>query len=251
MSFLKRHMDMSGGSATMDMSGASATMDMVMETAEAAMSMSHDHTSEEGMGGMHMWFTTHFKDYPVVFETLSASTKGGAFGIFVLLFFAAFFARLLEFVRNYLEEVVWVNPKYQEFENGVVNHRAKLHQTESGGGEGACEPGACGAGQERITTDSLDKNLVSESGNEIHSTTSSHESKKSHIGTASKIMRNVIRLALCIIPDLFSYTLMLAVMTFTLTYFFAVVLGSGIGRFVSERLSEKFSIKRTPPRSCC
>ena len=51
--------------------------------------------------------------------------------------------------------------------------------------------------------------------------------------------------------DLFGYTLMLAAMTYTLTYFFAVVIGSGVGRFVSERLMEKFRIKRTPPRNCC
>ena len=64
-------------------------------------------------------------------------------------------------------------------------------------------------------------------------------------------MRDIIRLALCIIPDLLAYSLMLVAMTYTLTYFFAVVIGSGIGRFVSERTMEHFRLKRTPPRDCC
>ncbi|KAI5962994.1 CTR1 [Candida pseudojiufengensis] len=241
MSFYNRHAGHDHGSTTMDMASMvmSSTMDMVMETtAAAASSMSHDH-GDEGMG-MHMWFTTQFKDYPVLFKNLSASSKAEAFGIFVLLFFAAFFARFLEFIRNYLEEVVWNNDKYVEFENGVVNHSANLQPTTS-----------AQANRSGINDESIDKNMTNdENDTEINSHTSI-SSKKSNMPVASTIVRDAIRLVLCIVPDLFGYTLMLAAMTYTLVYFFAVVIGSGVGRFASERLMEKYRIKRSPPRNCC
>ncbi|KAI5968578.1 CTR1 [Candida margitis] len=243
----KRH-DMSGmGSSSMDMgSMASSTMSMVMETTAAAMDHSGSSNSSMGdmsgmssMSGMHMYFTREFKDYPVIFKSLSASTKGEAFGIFVLLFFAAFFARFLEFIRNYLEEVVWQNKSYNEFEAGVANHSANLQPTTPAQGD-------CCAGS--ADDESFDKRV---SNDDVIVQSQEAKPSKSNLPIASTIMRDAIRLVLCIVPDLFGYTLMLAAMTYTLTYFFAVVIGSGVGRFVSERLMEKFRIKRTPPRNCC
>ncbi|CAK9440194.1 uncharacterized protein LODBEIA_P42940 [Lodderomyces beijingensis] len=235
MNFAKRHGDMS-----MDM--ATSTMAMAMETASAAMDMAHAHEtgsteSSSGMG-MHMWFTAEFKDYPVIFRSLAASTKGEAFGIFILLFVIAFLARLLEFVRNYLEEVVWHNPQYSEFDNGVVNHSANLNPTQTQTQIGAT----------RTSGDfSMDK--TSGVNDEAHSQPTVTNTK-TNVGTASRVVRDAIRLALCIIPDLFGYTLMLAAMTYTLTYFFAVVVGSGVGRFTSERLTERFRLKRKIPTRC-
>lgn len=255
MDFVKRHMDMAA-SSSMDMSHmASSTMDMAMETGMNMASSNSSSSSLSSMSmdshkmGMHMWFTTEFKDYPVLFKTLTASTKGEAFGIFVLLFFAAFFSRLLEFVRNYLEEVVWNNDTYTEYEAGIANHAARV----------SMEP------TRSCADDSIDKdsgiqeniahpqNVSGDNGNgngngngAVHNNNSNNG-----ISMASKLVRDAIRLALCIVPDLFGYTLMLAAMTYTLTYFFAVVIGSGVGRFVSERLSENFRIKRKIPARGC
>ncbi|KAI5964529.1 CTR1 [Candida theae] len=258
----KRHGMHDMGSSSMDMgSMASSTMSMAMETMSSAMNSS---SSSSGMGdmdhmggddsmshmaGMHMYFTREFKDYPVIFKSLSASTKGEAFGIFILLFFAAFFARFLEFVRNYLEEVVWQNKNYSEFEAGVVNHGANLHAspTAQAGVVTTGRAGAC-AGATSVDDESMDKNV---SNDDVIVQSQESQSLNRNLPIASTIMRDAIRLVLCIVPDLFGYTLMLAAMTFTLTYFFAVVIGSGVGRFVSERLMEKFRIKRTPPRNCC
>lgn len=258
----KRHDMHDMSSSSMDMgSMATTTMSMAMETMAHAMNHSSSSNSSSGMGdmgdmggmssmaSMHMYFTREFKDYPVIFKSLSASTKGEAFGIFVLLFFAAFFARFLEFIRNYLEEVVWQNKSYSEFEAGVVNHSANLQPATSiqpTGAAGAGAGGCCTGSAD--DEDSLDKHVSSD--DVIVQSQESHLSK-SNLPIASTIMRDAIRLVLCIVPDLFGYTLMLAAMTFTLTYFFAVVIGSGVGRFVSERLMEKFRIKRTPPRNCC
>ncbi|KAI5956775.1 CTR1 [Candida jiufengensis] len=237
------------GSSTMDMGSMimTSTMDMIMATTTATSNNTSDMSGMDHGSmkmGMHMWFTTEYKDYPVIFKNLSANNGGGAFGIFVLLFFAAFFARFLEFIRNYLEEVVWNNSKYEEFENGVVGHSPTLPLS--------------GQNKNTITDESIDKNLThDENDSEInsHESTTTNQnrcSKKSNISTASTIMRDVIRLILCIIPDLFAYTLMLAAMTYTLVYFFAVVIGSGVGRFVSERLMERFRIKRKPQMfTCC
>ncbi|KAG5419706.1 CTR1 [Candida metapsilosis] len=252
----KRHDMNNMGSSSMDMMGsmATTTMSMAMETMTHAMNhtgSSDNNSSSSSMGdmggmsdmaSMHMYFTREFQDYPVIFKGLTASNKGEAFGIFVLLFVAAFFARFLEFIRNYLEEVVWQNDKYSEFEAGVVNHSANLQPSTS------AQAVAGVAGGRSIDDDSLDKHVSNEA---VNVQSQEPHPSKSKLPMASTIMRDAIRLVLCVVPDLFGYTLMLAAMTFTLTYFFAVVIGSGVGRFVSERLMEKFRIKRTPPRNCC
>ncbi|CAI5760600.1 unnamed protein product [Candida verbasci] len=238
MNFNRRHDmgSMSMDMASMTMAMATSTMDMAMET--TAGSMNH---GDSEMMGMHMWFTTQFKDYPVLFRDLKASNKGEAFGIFLLLFVVAILSRLLEFLRNYLEEVVWSNKNFIEFENGVVSHSANLQP-------------ALSSQQDQVHC-SMDKNSVDEQvSNSINSNENSVKNNN-NLSFASKFFRDIIRLILCIVPDLFGYALMLAAMTYTLTYFFAVVLGSGIGRFVSERLMERFRLKQTRntrnTKSCC
>ncbi|RLV96704.1 Copper transport protein CTR1 [Spathaspora sp. JA1] len=226
MSFQNKHMVMNT---------ASATMDMVMETAMATMdhgSMDHGSNHSSEMAGMHMFFTTQFKNYPVIFENLQATTKAEAFGIFLLLFVVAFSTRLLEFVRNYLEEVVWQNENYHEFETGIAGVGAGSAPTNLLASTTTC-------GKDDTSEDSL-KGGVNETSKPVKS-----------LSVVSGVFRDIIRLFLCIVPDLFGYTLMLAAMTFTLTYFFAVVIGSGVGRFTSERLMERFRLKRTAPINCC
>lgn len=60
---------------------------------------------------------------------------------------------------------------------------------------------------------------------------------------SAKIIRNSIRLVLCFIPELFSFCLMLAAMSFSLVYFFAVVTGLSVGRFTFERISHHYGIQ--------
>ena len=69
---------------------------------------------------MNMWLTASFKDYPVVFKDLRAQ----AFWDICVVILVAFLARMLEFVRNYLEEIVWKNNNYAEVEQGISQHSA-------------------------------------------------------------------------------------------------------------------------------
>lgn len=268
MEYIKRHHDMDmGSSSSMVASATSMMMDMasstIMDMATSSASSSMEHSTMSGMSGlshkmgMHMWLTAEFAGYPVLFKDLKANTKAQAFGIFVLLFVVAFLTRMLEFVRNYLEEIVWRNNNYLENEEGIVQHGAKLTTIESEKNLATCCMNAKENGnfeEHAKTCCSAKKHDLDDSDDSIDKSNSPQIepiTPKRSISFASSIMRDIIRLALCIIPDLLAYSLMLVAMTYTLTYFFAVVIGSGIGRFVSERTMEHFRLKRTPPRDCC
>jgi copper transporter 1 len=185
----------------------SMSMDMLSATSTGSSMMDMDSMH---MGSMHMYFTTQFKDYPVLFKGLTAHTKAQAFGIFVLLFFVAFVARSFDFIRNYMEFKVWHNPTYFNVpENNF--HAAKQNMSDSKDSE--------------VSEHSLEP--VNSSG----------------LSLSASLFRDAIRLALSIIPEILFFALMLAVMTYTLTYFFAVVLGSGIGRFAFDKLSYRMGIR--------
>lgn len=59
----------------------------------------------------------------------------------------------------------------------------------------------------------------------------------------SSLVKNFIRLVLCFIPEMLGFALMLAAMSFTPLYFFAVVAGLSIGRFIFERLSDRLKLR--------
>lgn len=61
-----------------------------------------DH-GDGGHMGMNMWLTTEWKSYPVLFKTMTASTAGRAFAIFLALFFTGMFHRGLALLRQTLE----------------------------------------------------------------------------------------------------------------------------------------------------
>lgn len=236
-------MDMGSSSA------ASSMMDMASSTAmsmasSTAMSMSSSSSTSDmdmdmDMGmDMHMYFTTQYKDYPVLFKGLHARTAAQAFGIFVLLFAVAFLIRGVEFTRNYLEQVVWKNPSYVDCHPGETanTHLKQVNTTDK-------KVGSCCGGE--IDKDS-DISLRDTSSDQQHhqQIEGVHASgRPSRLPLASSLVRDAIRLILCILPDLFGFALMLAAMTYTLTYFFAVVLGLGIGRFTFERLSDRNNLK--------
>ncbi|KAK6200111.1 copper transport protein [Scheffersomyces amazonensis] len=223
----RRHMamDMAGmdmGSST-SMMPSSTSSGMMMGSTETGMSSMH----MDGMADMHMFFTTQYKEYPVLFKGLMANNAGQAFGIFLLLFTVAFLARGLEFIRLYLEEKVWKNPNY----SSAFEQQPKI-------------PHFHRADSETSHDNSIDKSDSLGVDVDVEFVESERGSYKINtLPLASRAFRNIIRLVLCILPDLFGYGLMLAAMTYTLTYFFAVVLGSGIGRFFFEKLSSKHHLR--------
>lgn len=208
---------MNMASATTAMTGmASATSPMAMSTM-TSMDHSHSHSMPSGsdMGGMdmmsmNMYLTSVYKHYPVLFKGLSASTPGQAFGIFVLFFFASFLTKGFEFAKNYLELKVWNNPNYQVPEPTIVE-------------ECACDD---------------DNDKVSD-GAEGSTPAGNHK----QLSAFTVLFRDVVRFTLCFLSELFGYAMMLVAMTFSLVYFFAVVLGMSFGRFFFERLSDRIHVR--------
>lgn len=236
------------GSSSMDMGSssmamASSTMDSMSHSTMGSMSLSSSLMMDMDHSGMsmHMYFTTNYKDYPVLFKGLHAKNAGEAFGIFVLLFFVAFLVRGIEFARNYLEQRIWKNPSYLD-----------CHPGESTGASNALmgsankAPNSCCGGETEIESNnnSLQKSVSNLERNENVSGEGPHANGyPTKVPLASSLVRDAIRLILCILPDLFGFALMLACMTYTLTYFFAVVIGLGLGRFFFERLSDTYALK--------
>lgn len=224
----KRHAGHDHGATTTTSSGDYMMMDMgsstMASTSATGLSSSSDGMSmdmDHGMDGMsmHMYFTTQFKNYPVLFKNLSAETEAQAFGIFVLLFFVAFATRSFEFFKDYLEYKVWRNPVYfNQPQNKYVPPIARNNSSDNS------------LGKDPITT---------ETDVEIEPT------KSNGLSYSSQFFRDTIRLILLVIPEILGYALMLAVMTYTLTYFFAVAVGSGVGKFFFDKLSFKMGVRPT------
>lgn len=210
MEFIKRHgANDATTTAAMDMAMTMASMTM-SSAATSTMDMSH---SMDMGGSMNMYLTSVYKDYPVLFSTLKASNGGQAFGIFVLVFFVSFLTKGLEFLKNYLEQKVWNNPNY------VIPQQTTIIEN--------CE-----------CDDDFDK---SDAENAIESKTPT--GTHTRLSLANVLVRDVIRLCLIFVVELFSYAMMLVAMTFSLVYFFAVVTGMTFGRFFFERLSDTIGIR--------
>lgn len=207
-------------SMSMDMMMASSSMMMASATGDSMdgmSSMSGDMNNMSGMGDMSssmsmmMYFTTDYTNIPVLFKNLVADNGGEAFGIFLLLIVLGLLARTIEFIRTYLEAKVWHNSNYIE---GEDRNQIGLRFS---------SPGSMEKG---------DSDPVSS--NSIQSTS---------LSTSSAMFRNIIRLTCYVLTEIFSFLLMLAAMSYSVLYFFAVVIGLSIGRFTFDRLSDKFHIR--------
>lgn len=164
------------------------------------------------MSLMNMYLTSNYDNYPVLFKNLSASNGGQAFGIFVLMFVVSFLTKGFEFLKNYLEQRVWNNPNY------IIPQQTTIIE------ECACDDSEKAASEQPV---------------ESATPTGRHTS----LPLASVLVRDFVRLILCFIPELLGYAMMLVAMTFSLVYFFAVVLGMTFGRFFFERLSDTMGVR--------
>lgn len=202
MTAMASSMDMA--SSTMDMASSTMSMDMGSET-----SSSMDMSSMS----MHMYFTSAYKDYPVLFSTLYAANGGQAFGIFVLIFIVSFLTKGIEFAKNYLEQKVWNNPNY------VIPQQTTIIENCDCDGDESDKAGSADINEDATPT--------------------GHR----NISLANTLVRDLIRLSLCFIIELLGYAMMLVAMTYSLVYFFAVVTGMTFGRFFFERLSDTMGIR--------
>ncbi|EGV64417.1 hypothetical protein CANTEDRAFT_114243 [Yamadazyma tenuis ATCC 10573] len=191
----------------MHMMTEASSSTMDMASSTSMASSTASSTSDSmDMDTMHRYFTTAYNGYPVLFKGLKAKNGGEVFGIFLLVFFVAVFTKFLEFARSYMEQKVWVSP--------VDRHL--YTDSESDG-----------------------KNLVTESTGQI--------ARVSVSGSIpSMLVRNAIRLILIFLPEMFGFALMLVAMSFTLVYFFAVVSGLTVGKFIFERLGSRLHMVPIP-----
>lgn len=201
----------SATSAMSDMMSTTASSVMSMASASASSSMdSMDMSSDSSSMSMNMYLTTAYANYPVLFKQLSADTSGKAFGIFVLMFVVSFLSKGIEFFKNYLEQKVWDNPNYQ-----VATQTTVIEQCDC---------------------DEDDKVSLANEG-----VTASGSHKRASLSTV--LFRDLVRILLCFVSELLGYAMMLVAMTFSLVYFFAVVLGMAFGRFFFERLSDLLNVR--------
>ncbi|KAG5355287.1 Copper transport protein [Yarrowia sp. C11] len=143
--------------ATMDHSGhdmasmATSLLSSAVSTAMHAMATGMDHstmdhstmdhstmdhsTMDHSMGGMdhgdgghmgmNMWLTTAWRDYPVLFKTMTASTGGKCFAIFCALFFTGMFHRGIALLRQTME-AKWAQADREKIKESGVPARTGL-----------------------------------------------------------------------------------------------------------------------------
>lgn len=201
-------MDMSG----MDMSG----MDM---------------SGDSSMAGMNMYFVSSFKNYPVMFKNLKATSGGQAFGIFVYLFVLAFLLRGLSFLSLYLEQRVWntqsVNITIDECE--CEDEEVKDQESEAAGN---CCGGDVAEGKSVA--------LVNKKAHVEHlqKTNNVKRSTIAQILTPGmrEVKRDVVRFLIYLVTAMFGYALMIAAMSYVILYFFAICLGLAFGELFFNRV---------------
>ena len=217
-------------------------------TSSSSMSMSTGHTmSGHNMSGMDMsmgnsnssssmdmgmdmkmnyYLTRDFKDYPLLFKHLSADTKSKAFGIFVLLVVTAFIYKFLSFT-SWCLEVHWFKK---------WNRQNKLATAESG----------------RAASKNLenDDDFMSDDTYVIQ-TVPKLPNLVTDIFKPSfnDVSHDFVRILITFSSTMLIYMLMLAAMSFVLTYVFAIITGLAFSEVFFNRckicLLKRWDIQRT------
>lgn len=230
-------------SATTTATAAPSMSNMIMSTASAsvtsAMSGMDMSSSNDSMGmdmdmGMNYYLTRHYKYYPVLFEKLYAKDKKGAFGIFVLILVAAFVYKLINFT-NWCLEVHWFkkwNKEENKFASG--NDNEKFRDDDSLNSDSTQYSDMNGISL-REPIPQL-PNLF----NEIFAP------------NCINLCHDFIRIILVFVSTMIIYMLMLAAMSFVLTYVFAVITGLTLSEVFFNRckmaLLKRWEIQRTIER---
>lgn len=221
-------MGMADTKMAMSMTTASSSMTMSMPTASMASSsssmsgmsgmsgMDTGNSSESSMSmGMNYYLTPTYKHYPVLFQHLSADSRGKAFGIFLLIVVAAFVYKFLLFV-SWCLEVHWFKRwnKSNKYSTLQVAREASNPQAGSSGKDYYADNA-----QFEIQTvpklpnfmfDVLSPSLID-------------------------LFHDFIRALLTFTATMIIYMLMLAAMSFVLTYVFAVITGLSLAEVFFNR----------------
>ncbi|CAB4252094.1 high-affinity Cu transporter CTR1 [Maudiozyma barnettii] len=223
-------MVMSSISSTASMVMSTMTMDsryIVTSASTSAMDMSHNHgssstsmdmsnsTSSSGMSmemGMNSYLTRKYKDYPVLFEKLYAKDKKGAFGIFVLILAACFVYKFILFV-SWCLEVHWFKKwnRSKKFNKNNSNSNKTIEDYDDDDDE---------YDDERTETE------YTEAGGQMVALPKLPNLMFEIFAPSWKDMfHDIVRILLIFTSTMLIYMLMLVVMTFILTYVFAVIVG--------------------------
>lgn len=164
---------------------------------------------------MNSYLTAKFKDYPVLFQHLTAKDKGGAFGIFVLIVVVAFVYKFLLFT-SWCLEVKW----FKQWNPKASNRDASNPLQESS--DSSSQLTANNYGQDlEFQTQFLPKvpNLFMDFASP----------------SSIELSHDFIRLLLTFTSTMFIYMLMLVTMSFVLTYVFGVILGLALAEVFFNR----------------
>ncbi|QOU21959.1 hypothetical protein BRETT_002123 [Brettanomyces bruxellensis] len=219
----------SSTSSSMNMASMISSSVASASTSTVASATSHDPSIPTYTGGsmddmmdmdMNTYLVTDYSDYPVIFKNLKASSKAAAFGIFCVLFFAAFVFRGLAFLNAYLEQRVFHN-----YTNAVIVQN---------------DPCACDPDSE--LDQKGDDNAVSTVGG-------THKSfgrilKELFMPGMREWKKDLVRLIIAFVSAMIGYGLMLAAMSFVVLYFFAICLGLAFSEVFFNRLGIAMGINR-------
>lgn len=224
-------MAMSMGSSTV-MSMGSSVVTSVMSMATTSTTHNHDSTSDmNGMDmsssssssnsssmnmemGMNSYLTRKYKNYPVLFEKLYAKDKKGAFGIFVLILAACFVYKFILFV-SWCLEVHWFKKwnrtkKFTHNNDNSNNNNGKTIEDYDDSDDD----------DERTETE------YTETGGQLVALPKMPNLMYDIFAPSWKDMcHDIVRILLIFTSTMLIYMLMLVVMTFVLTYTFAVITG--------------------------
>ncbi|KAF4001791.1 Copper transport protein CTR1 [Saccharomyces cerevisiae] len=203
---------------SMSMSSTPTSSASAQTTSDSSMSgmsgmSSSDNSSSSGMDmdmsmGMNYYLTPTYKNYPVLFHHLHANNSGKAFGIFLLFVVAAFVYKLLLFV-SWCLEVHWFKKwdkqnKYSTLPSANSKDEGKHYDTEN-----------------NFEIQGLPKlpNLLSDI----------------FVPSLMDLFHDIIRAFLVFTSTMIIYMLMLATMSFVLTYVFAVITGLALSEVFFNR----------------
>ncbi|GMM34374.1 high-affinity Cu transporter [Saccharomycopsis crataegensis] len=240
-------MDMGSMSSTSSSSASSST------STSSSMDMSGMDMSGMDMSSMNTYFTDSYLDYPILFKTLKAKDEGAAFGIFCILFFAAFALRGLNFLIIYLEQKVWktsstdINITIEEEENCACDAEEDIGSDEKHSRDESEKHGdqpvvSTTAPNGHVTLNATTTNNKATVKNaHITNNVNRRQSNRSPLAQLfapswGEIYKDIIRLVLHFLSAMFSFALMLATMSFILVYFFAICLGVAFGEVFFNRL---------------
>ncbi|VEU23240.1 DEKNAAC104376 [Brettanomyces naardenensis] len=186
-------------------------------------------SSDMSMMMMNEYFTSYYKDYPVLFKNLHANSRASAFGIFVLIFVACFFFRGFGFLGSYLEHNIFHN-----YTNSVLVEKEDCEcdpAEESDGGK------KIGPEHETTTTPLLLSSHSNKSYTQIL--------KELFFPGMVELCKDSIRLVIAFVVVMIGYALMLTTMSFVLVYFFAVCSGLAFSEVFFNRLAIVLGVNRT------